>query len=486
MRFKLLPALILSATTAFASPAHESAGEKVRERAAQIILGHQTLAAEMSPPMREAIRALLTETAGRPIGPLAESRLCAPGELPPTESLQTKTATHSGLPPDEEEDARFMAAQIIQEHERLESVTPVKLRRMVWEVLLRTAGSRIGPFTGGPLPCRTADAPQTVLPKTATSSPAFSKSEVENSTVSAVATIDPPELPKPPEKSQKEAKSNPDHRPPVRVQPIRCSSTLLPLAPNILEAASALRLESQYRTAIDTLQFYGFLNRNGESKKGDVPAPCFADVMTTFSPEQLALARTFQGPTLLLVPENSFAAKVKALNRHPTMPKQYVSDGTLKPDTGSEKITGWRAVIVEGAVKMNSKPGEPFDRNKRWSDRLAARKANRKAGEKGMDRNNYLMLMMHAVRKHSPIDVSHIKASDEREGGDVTLLEEDIIDATHVPYAGWLADDRPEIRGYRVYFFRESPEDISKSGNTHFRSLVGGDVVLRRSINSNI
>jgi hypothetical protein len=188
--------------------------------------------------------------------------------------------------------------------------------------------------------------------------------------------------------------------------------------------------------------------------------------MAVFTPEMLALARTFQEPTLLIVPETSFEAKVKAIDAKKTMEGQigtYQPDLYKKTDTGSERIAGWRALIVDGAREMDLKPGD--DKGKKFKDRLADRKDARKPGERGMERHAYALLMMEGLRRGDPIDQW------KGDKGTYTLLDDDpALSASDVPHAYWDDDDR------QVFFDAYAPGVVH--GDARLRSVVGGDVIL--------
>ncbi len=237
------------------------------------------------------------------------------------------------------------------------------------------------------------------------------------------------------------------------------SAETVPASPEANELIEKLSLREQYATCLKTLSFYGFLGENGEAKKGDVPRPSFEKAIAVFTPEMLALAATFQEPTLLLVPETSFVAKVKAIDAHKAMKGQvdtYQTDLYKKSDSGSETITGWKAVIVDGAKEMPLK--EDDDTELTFAERIKNRKT--KPGEKGMERHAYALLMMESLRKGEPIDKDTY-----------TLLDDDpALSASGVPRAYWYDDLR------RVRFDAYGPGVVL--GAARLRSVVGGDVVL--------
>ncbi len=223
----------------------------------------------------------------------------------------------------------------------------------------------------------------------------------------------------------------------------------------------SLKFDEQYLDRLNTLSDFGFFEVGGSSKEGDALIPGMLEVFDSFTPEMLKLAVTFQEPTLLLVPECSFAAKVEAIDAHKFMEGQidtYQDDLYKKSDSGSEKIAGWKAVIVDGAKEMKLKEGD--DPNQRFDKRVEARKVARRPGEKGVERHAYVLLMMESLRKGEPTEMETY-----------TLLDDDpALSASGVPDADWDDDNR------QVHFGAYGPERVSDLAR--FRSSVGGDVLM--------
>jgi hypothetical protein len=225
-----------------------------------------------------------------------------------------------------------------------------------------------------------------------------------------------------------------------------------------------IELPEQYGKRLETLSFYGFLDEKGATNKGDVPVPTLERAMAIFTPEMLRLASTFQEPTLLLVPETSFAAKVKAIDAKKTMEGQketYVDDLHKGSDSGTERITGWKVAIVDGANDMDpERMGD--DVALKLRKRIENRKEARGPAEAGMDRHLYAMLMLEGIMKGEPTDRI-------ANGYRYTLLEDDPANsASRVPHAYWDPDDR------RVFFLWSHPGGVNDDGR--FRRSVGGDV----------
>ena len=233
------------------------------------------------------------------------------------------------------------------------------------------------------------------------------------------------------------------------------------LSDNSPELVKKLEMEAQYGERLNTLKHYGFLDESGEAKEGDIKAPTYEEAMATFKPEELEIAGNFQKLTLFLIPETSFEAKVKAMDAHKQGMQEndtYVNKIYTDSDSGSEKITGWRAVIVDGAQEMEAYEGDKLDL--RFDKRIEARKATRKEGEKGMDRHRYALLMMEAIRNGNPVDKNLY-----------TLLDDDpALSDSGVPDASFFAVRRG------VDFAASDPDFVD--GNARFRSSVGGGVLL--------
>ena len=231
---------------------------------------------------------------------------------------------------------------------------------------------------------------------------------------------------------------------------------------DMLEIIHRLDLEAQYGERLNTLKHYGFLAESGEAREGDIQPPTFEKAMSAFTPQELEIASYFQKPTLLLIPETSFAAKIHALDAHKQgMQKNdtYIDEIYTDSDSGSDKITGWRAVIADGARVMGCYEDDKLDL--RLDKRIEQRRATRKPGEKGMDRHRYVLLMMEATKSGNPVDKELF-----------TLLDDDsALSGSDMPYAGF---DDPDDRG--VCFGGSYPDDVDV--NARFRSSVGGDVLL--------
>jgi hypothetical protein len=227
------------------------------------------------------------------------------------------------------------------------------------------------------------------------------------------------------------------------------------------ELIEKLNLAGQWNGCLDTLADYGFTTDLGEAKEGNADGPSYDEVISSFSYEELEIASHFQQPTLLLIPENSFAAKIKALDTHKKGPQKNDTSVHLifkDSDSSSDKITGWRAVIVDGANEMKAYEGD--DLGAGFGARIRKRRKVRKPREKGMDRHIGALLMMKSLRGGDPIKKRlHI------------LLDDDpALSDSHVPYMFFDPDD------HNVVFDEAFPGYLL--GEARFRSSVGGNALL--------
>lgn len=232
------------------------------------------------------------------------------------------------------------------------------------------------------------------------------------------------------------------------------------------EYLSEADMREQYASRIECLKHFGFLDKDGQVGSGNVKSPGFEKVMGAFSPAELEIAKTYQTPVLLLIPETSFSAMIKAINAHPIKNQidSKVTGEFYDNDNGSNKITGWRVSIVDGTRIIETYEGDlnmsemfPFVRK-----RVEKRKADRLPGEKGMDRKKYAMLMMESMKACQPVDIV----------GRTVLDDDPLLSDSYVPIGG-MDNYSPET--VRVYMAKEIC-DIS--GFTFFRSSVGGDLLI--------
>ena len=219
------------------------------------------------------------------------------------------------------------------------------------------------------------------------------------------------------------------------------------------------RIDQQFEDRLDTLKQFGFLTEDGKAKEGDVRPPSFEKAMNTFTPEELEIASHFQRPILLLIPETSLEAKVEALDSFKGNVQKYtrVPSEFKETDSGSKKITGWRAVIIEGAREMEVYEDDNI------KDKLKERLENRKAKKKdtflkGMDRHKYIMLTMEAMKNGDLIDQNNW-----------TILEDDEASKGFMIPGAHVFDDE-------LVFISIHPESVI--GHSRFRSSVGGNVLL--------
>jgi hypothetical protein len=235
-------------------------------------------------------------------------------------------------------------------------------------------------------------------------------------------------------------------------------------------------------------------------KEGD-PVPSYEAILKTFSIEQLALAATFQEPTLLIIPKTSFEAKVAALDAIVATVKRRTAlsvgegvsvseesreraekvgkwkDSTFANyemfydgDSGSEVISGWKALIVDGVKEMDPmKIGD--DVELRIGERIENRKKFRKPGEMGMDHHAFSMLVLVTFLKAEPIDEKFWSLLDDGPAiKECSVILSDGLPFVvfHAPRANW----NPITR--QVVFTWIDSDNIN--GYARFFRSVGGDV----------
>ena len=250
---------------------------------------------------------------------------------------------------------------------------------------------------------------------------------------------------------------------------------------DVTEFIKQLNLEDQYDERLNTLKYFKFLTEKGEVREGDAALPSCEKAMNTFTLEELKIASGYKKPTLLLIPEISFEAKIKAINAK-KQPNEVIPDKVVyysdsdDSDGWRSVIKGWRAVIVDGSKEMEVYDGD--DIYKRFDIRIQMRKATRKPSEKGMDRHRYAMLKMEAIKDNKPINQNTTTILDDDPALDadgVLKLGFDEFSGFRVPDASW--------RGFHQNWCNSTCTDISEWGillhrNQRFRSSVGGNVLF--------
>lgn len=245
------------------------------------------------------------------------------------------------------------------------------------------------------------------------------------------------------------------------------SKEVMPKAPTatnedgILALAEKLNLKAQYVRRLNTLRHYGMIGEEGEFNVDKLPTPSYEQVLNSFTQNELEVASAFSRPMLLIIPESSLEFKVKVISaskeevlKHET----YINEHYKTTDTGPDKITGWRAVIVEGTPEIT--PFKDDDVNTKFDERIKQRKTNRSSIEKGMDRHKYCILMMEAVRDGEPIDKKLFTILDD----DPALSNENVPAADFDPNNNW------------IRFNWRFPDDVNVCAR--FRPSVGGDKML--------
>ena len=223
----------------------------------------------------------------------------------------------------------------------------------------------------------------------------------------------------------------------------------------VKELITALDLERQFHEeCLATLRHFGFTN-------GGDALPSFDTVSHSFKLAELEAASRFQSPKL--VPKVPFAAAVRSINAHKTMPNQidtYINEGVygkIKDDESNEQNAGWRFSIVEGAEEMDFKA---HDNTKlTLGERIRLAEANREKAARGINRHEYAFLQMDGLRRKKPLDRKTWTVLDDDEA----------LSASQFPNANW--------NDVRVFFDGVHPQ--FRNDDARFRSSVGGDVLSR-------
>lgn len=221
-----------------------------------------------------------------------------------------------------------------------------------------------------------------------------------------------------------------------------------------VEQAETFDWQQQYAEAVTTLRRFGFA--------GDV-VPAFEAIQGAFNAEKREAISGFREPALILVPNVSFEAKVRAIGASGIASRTCVNEsvfGSVCKDEGQEQTTFWQPVVIESEQEMDTASFD--DPSLTLRDRIDAVRGNCSAHVSGIDRDRYAILMMHALRKGKPIDCRTW-----------TILDRDsALDGSTVPHGGWDV--------HRVRFDRCCVDDVSEGAR--FRFSVVGDVLGAQSL----
>ncbi|MBU0577057.1 hypothetical protein KJ742_05305 [Patescibacteria group bacterium] len=232
------------------------------------------------------------------------------------------------------------------------------------------------------------------------------------------------------------------------------------------ELIMQLALLDQFRDRLETLKHFNCLNVDGTVKDGDAPLPTFREAVNSFTTEELQIAKRFQKPIFLLIPETSFKTKIDIINNSglgevsvsPKFGKEFGND-LEDEDTGAKpkKISGWRVVIVDGAKGINPRE-KPYTEDTRTPVR---NRIDKRKNQSGIDRDAAAMIIMEIVRNNESIDTNNT----------YTLL-----------------DDEPMLSAEIVLDVELNKDNLSfaftdtnyKQPDAHFRDLVGGNIILNQ------
>lgn len=209
--------------------------------------------------------------------------------------------------------------------------------------------------------------------------------------------------------------------------------------------------QQQYAESIATLRADGLCTFE----------PTLALVLGAFSTKQQEAIPLLRHPKLLLVPQVSFAAKVRAINssglvRYATHVNEDVFGSLSVLEEGDKEVaTALRPVVIEAQKEMDVAPYDNL--NDVLKNRIDAVHKNRSAHVGGTDRDTYAALQLHALGQGNSVDrrTWTILDTDEALKGnivpDVGLRDDQVI------FSGNCADDQV--------------------GFARFRSSVMGDVL---------
>jgi len=182
------------------------------------------------------------------------------------------------------------------------------------------------------------------------------------------------------------------------------------------EIIETLKLNEQYEARLEGLKFFGFTNPDGTPKQNDATLPSGESVINSFSPDELQVAGKYKEPVLVLIPKSSFSSMVVAMNDKRDelglRNNVYYELSFKNSDSGSNVIKGWMAAIIEGTSQLVINSND--DVNQALSFRTKNNRQCRQPGERGVDRNKELMLLMELIRMgKNPEELSEMVVLDD-------------------------------------------------------------------------
>jgi len=248
----------------------------------------------------------------------------------------------------------------------------------------------------------------------------------------------------------------------------------------IQEAIKSLNLEEDFEKAVETQSFFELLRFKQK-------IPDFNQILRVFTPEMLAIAQSFQAPTLILETEGqSFSDLVSAMDYHRTMPNQeetYVVDDDLNSlfwdspsrQSSNRKPEEWEAHIIETPTEagVHDFDDTGLTLEERLEEFTKYKAAN---GVNGMDCFKYIHFMMQKIKDGEPIDAELWRRT--------TILDDELVSSTHAP-GPWLRTilDKESASGTRIPCARWSSNlhfgwafSYNFSNSVRFRRSVGGEV----------
>jgi hypothetical protein len=261
-------------------------------------------------------------------------------------------------------------------------------------------------------------------------------------------------------------------------------------------------LEKQYLEYLDTLRHYGLIEESGMTRTGDIPIPSPKSVIESFSEADLKLATGLTNPSLLLVPQISFDALKRMIDKHMEQMsiakkrEEELVSIIFKKFNGSfaeqdptknygSNIGGWRAFIAGDTLsdELENRKAESEAFKRTYKDRLKNWQNFRQKGIRGLSRNEALMYLLdHKRRKNIPVVKSDIIILDEEFPKDTELLE--LVEQQHVeidniqlPHITFITYNR---KTGIIYF--GSSNCFTLDGEVHnafFVPLIGGKTVIK-------
>ncbi len=223
-------------------------------------------------------------------------------------------------------------------------------------------------------------------------------------------------------------------------------------------------LEGKYEPAFQSIKNFGLYDEEKADEREDKKCPSMETVKNTLikklTLEQLEVISAFENPVMLLCPVTSSDRYIQSLNSLKPMKDQddaFLDNWQKKAlqradqrDSATEKITGWKVVICEGANSPKVLKGEnvndTLEERFKWFETDYAPK-----GVKGMTLKQNILLQMQGLSKNPPRPVDDLWGKDKT----LTMCNGEPIHNKWVAGANWSIYNLCQIylRGYH-YLYR--------------------------------